>query len=73
MDTNWIFLGIAVYSAGVGIATFASGISDNSPTADTIAGLPSVGSFLNSTGTTAALMDIAAGAAIWWWVMRSRK
>jgi len=66
-----ILLALAVYSAGVGLATFASNAMANSPTIDTIAGLPSTGSFLGSTGTTAAVLDLGTAALIWWWAMRS--
>lgn len=65
-----VLLGLAIYSIGVGLATFASNSMTTSPTFDTIAGLPSTGSLLGSTGTTAAVMDVATGAVIWWWVMR---
>ncbi len=65
-----ILLALAVYSAGVGIATFASNAMSNSPTIDTIAGLPSTGSLLHSTGTTAGVLDLATAGAIWWFAMR---
>ena len=62
---------IAVAYLGlVGVATFYSGVSANSPTADQIAGLPSVGSLMGSSGTTAAALDIAGAAAIWFFVLR---
>ena len=70
VDMKMILLAVAVYSVGVGLATFASNAMDNSPTIDTIAGLPSTGSLLHSTGTTAAALDIGTGALIWWWAMR---
>jgi len=66
-----ILLALAVYSAGVGLAAFASNAMANSPTLDTIAGLPSTGSLLHSAGTTAAVLDLGTAAIIWWWAMRS--
>lgn len=66
-----ILLALAVYSAGVGLATFASNAMANSPTIDTIAGLPSAGSLLHSTGTTAAVLDLGTAGLIWWFAMRS--
>lgn len=59
-----------VYLVAVGAATFASGSMANSPTADSIAKLPSVGSFLGSTGSAAAAMDIAVGGALWFFLLR---
>lgn len=53
----------AIYLAVIGAATFASGVMTNSPTMDSVAKMPSVGSLMGSTGTTAAAMDIG-GAAI---------
>lgn len=70
MNMKMILLALAAYSAGVGIATFISSFADSSPTADTIAGLPSTGSLLHSTGTTAGVMDLATAGVIWWFAMR---
>jgi len=70
MGMKQVLLILAIYSAGVGVATFASNAMTNSPTIDTIAGLPSTGSLLGSTGTTAGVMDLATAAAIWWFAMR---
>jgi hypothetical protein len=59
----WILGG---YLLVVGAATIYSGTATSSPTADTVAGLPSLGSLLGSTGTTAGVLDLAgAAAAIW--------
>ena len=63
----WVGVG---YLALVGIATFYSGVSANSPTADQIAALPSIGSLMGSTGTTAAALDVAGAAAVWFFVLR---
>jgi len=63
------WIGVA-YLALVGAATFYSGTAANSPTADTIAQLPSLGSLLGSTGTTAAVMDLAAAGALWFFVIK---
>jgi hypothetical protein len=63
------WLGVA-YLAVVGAATFYSGTATNSPTADQIAALPSLGSLLGSTGTTAAVMDLAAAGALWFFVVK---
>jgi len=58
------------YLVAVGGATFWSGTAANSPTADSIAALPSLGSLLGSTGTTAAVMDLGGAAAIWFFALR---
>jgi hypothetical protein len=63
------WVGVA-YLALVGVATFYSGVSANSPTADSIAKLPSVGSLVGSSGTTAAALDVAGAAALWFFVLR---
>lgn len=63
----WVAVG---YLALVGAATFYSGVSTNSPTADTVAGLPSLGSLLGSTGTTAAVMDLAAAAGLYYFAVK---
>ena len=63
----WVAVG---YLALVGAATFYSGVGTNTPTSDTVAQLPSVGSLLGSTGTTAAVMDLAAAGAIWFFVLK---
>ena len=63
----WVAVG---YLALVGAATFYSNTATSSPTADTIAQLPSVGSLMGSTGTTAAALDLAGAAAIWFFVLR---
>lgn len=63
------WLGVA-YLAVVGAATFYSGVGTNTPTSDTIAQLPSLGSFLGSTGTTAAVMDLAAAGALYFFVVK---
>ena len=59
-----------VYLGLVGVATFYSGMAANSPTADQIAKLPSVGSLVGSSGTTAAALDLAGAAALWFFVLR---
>jgi hypothetical protein len=64
---GWV--GVA-YLVVVGAATFYSGTAANSPTADQIAALPSLGSFMGSTGTTAAVMDLAAAGALWFFVLK---
>lgn len=63
----WALVG---YLTVVGAATFYSGSSTNSPTADSIAGLPSAGSLLGSSGTSAAALDLGAAAAVWFFVLR---
>jgi len=63
------WVGVA-YLALVGAATFYSGTAPNSPTADQIAALPSLGSFMGSTGTTAAVLDLAAAGALWFFVIK---
>jgi len=63
------WLGVA-YLAVVGAATFYSGVAASSPTSDTIAQLPSLGSLMGSTGTTAAVMDLAAAGALWFFVIK---
>jgi len=63
------WVGVA-YLALVGAATFYSGTAANSPTADQIAALPSLGSFMGSTGTTAAVLDLAAAGALWFFVIK---
>jgi hypothetical protein len=62
------WIGVA-YLAIVGAATFYSGTAANSPTADQIAALPSLGSLMGSTGTTAAVMDLAAAGAVYFFVL----
>jgi hypothetical protein len=63
------WIGVA-YLAVVGAATLYSAVGTNTPTSDTIAQLPSVGSFLGSSGTTAAIMDLGAAAALWFFVVK---
>ena len=63
----WVAVG---YLVVVGGATFVSGASTNSPTADQVASMPSVGSFLGSSGTAAAALDLGGAAAIWWFFLR---
>jgi hypothetical protein len=58
------------YLGVVGAATFASGVMADSPTMDSIAHLPSVGSFLGSSGTTAAALDLGGATAIWFFFLR---
>lgn len=60
----------AIYLAVVGAATLYSGSAANSPTSDTISKLPSAGSLMGSTGTTAVALDLAAAAALWFLVPR---
>lgn len=43
-----IFYVAAAYMGVVGMAAFVSNVSANSPTADALAGLPSVGTFLGA-------------------------
>jgi len=63
----WLAVG---YLAVVGAATFYSGASTDSPTADQVAGLPSAGSLLGSSGTSAAALDFGAAAAIWFFILK---
>jgi hypothetical protein len=63
------WIGVA-YLALVGAATFYSSVGTNTPTSDTVAQLPSVGSLMGSTGTTAAVMDLAAAGAVWFFVLK---
>jgi type IV secretory pathway VirB2 component (pilin) len=63
----WIAVG---YLALVGAATLYSAVGTSTPTSDTIAQLPSVGSLMGSTGTTAAVMDLAAAGAVWFFVLK---
>ena len=63
------WVGVA-YLAIVGAATFYSGMAENSPTADQVAQLPSIGSFLGSTGTSAAALDLGGAAALWFFALR---
>ena len=63
------WLGV-LYLGVVGAATFYSGVATSSPTSDTIAALPSVGSLLGSSGTTAAVMDLAAAGATWYFFIK---
>lgn len=58
------------YLGVVGAATLYSSVGSNTPTSDTIAQLPSIGSFLGSTGTTAAVMDLAGAAALYFFVLK---
>lgn len=62
--------GAVIYLAAVGAATFYSGTAENSPTADSVAKLPSTGSLLGSTGTTAAALDLATAGAVWFFFLR---
>ena len=59
---GWILTAYLLVIAG---ATFYSNSATSSPTADSIAALPSVGSLAGSTGTTAAVLDLAGAAAIY--------
>lgn len=59
-----------IYLAVVGGATFYSNMATSSPTSDTIKGLPSIGSLMGSTGTTAAALDLAGAGAIWFLALR---
>jgi len=70
VNKKLIFGVLALYVAAVGIATIASGSMANSPTLDTVAGLPSTGSLLGSTGTTAGVLDIGTAAAIYFFALR---
>jgi hypothetical protein len=60
----------ALYLAVVGAATFASGSMTNSPTMDSVAKMPSLGSLMSSTGTTAAALDIGGAAVLFFLVPR---
>lgn len=60
----------AVYLVVIGGATLASNSMKDSPTLDTIAGLPSTGSLLGSTGVTAGALDLATAGAIWFMALR---
>jgi hypothetical protein len=62
-----------LYLVVVGAAEIYSGMATNSPTADTIKGLPSAGSLMGSTGTTAAMLDFASAAAIYFLVLHDGK
>jgi hypothetical protein len=68
MRTMWWVL--AAYLAVVGGATLAANSMTNSPTLDTVAGLPSTGSLLGSTGVTAGALDLGTAAAIWFLALR---
>lgn len=69
MRTVWMLA--AGYLVVVGAATFYSNsASGTTPTADSIAQLPSIGSLLNSSGTAAASLDIAGAVAIWFFALR---
>lgn len=70
MSLKPVLLVLAFYSVAIGVATFASSAMTDSPTFDTVAGLPSAGSLLHSTGTTAALLDFATAGGLWWFAMR---
>lgn len=59
-----------VYLAGIGAATFASNSMTNSPTLDTIAALPSIGSLFGSSGVTAGALDLGGAAALYFFVLR---
>jgi hypothetical protein len=59
-----------IYLAAVGGAEMYSGFATASPTADMIKALPSAGSLLSSTGTTAAALDFGAAAALWFFVIK---
>lgn len=63
----WLAVG---YLAVVGGATMYGASAASSPTADSIAALPSLGSLMGSTGTTAAALDLGAAAAVWFFVLR---
>jgi hypothetical protein len=53
----------AAYLAAVGLASFVANSATNSPTADTIAALPSVGTFLgaNNPQTEGGINLVSAG------------
>jgi hypothetical protein len=59
------------YLVLVGGATMYSnmGGATPTPTADTIMALPSPGSLLGSTGTTAGVLDLGAAAALYFFVL----
>lgn len=63
----WI---LSLYLAAVGGATIASNMMADTPVLDTIKGLPSTGSLLGSTGTTAGVLDLGTAAAIWFIALR---
>jgi len=58
------------YLTLVGAATFYSNMATSSPTADSVAALPSTGSLLGSTGTTAAVLDLATAGAVYWFLVK---
>jgi hypothetical protein len=64
------WVGVA-YLVLVGGATMYSNMGGSTPTpsADTIAALPSPGSLFSSTGSTAAGLDLASAAALWYFVL----
>lgn len=62
-----------LYLVVVGGATLYSNMAASSPTSDTIKGLPSVGSLMGSTGTTAAVLDFAGAAAIYFLLLHDGK
>jgi hypothetical protein len=69
---KWI-AGIGVlYLTVIGAATIYSGMATSSPTSDTIAGLPSTGSLLGSTGTTAGVLDLATAGAVYYFFLHGK-
>jgi hypothetical protein len=64
---GWIAV---AYLGLVGAATLYSATAQNSPTSDTVAGLPSLGSLLGSSGSMAAFMDFAGAGAAYWFLVR---
>lgn len=68
-----LWAGVA-YLGIVGIATFWSASSPGTtPTADTVAGLPSPGTLFGGgqgATTTGALLDIAGAGALWYFAAR---
>jgi hypothetical protein len=61
-----------IYLVAVGGATIYSGMASASPMSDTIAGLPSTGSLLGSTGTTAGVLDLATAGAVYYFFLHGK-
>lgn len=69
---KWVGIIGAIYLASIGAATIASSMMADSPTFDTIAALPSTGSLLGSTGTTAGVLDLATAGALYYFLAHGK-
>lgn len=63
------WLGV-IYLAGIGAATLVSNSMTDSPTLDTIAALPSIGSLFGSSGVAAGALDLGGAAALYFFALR---